>query len=172
MRLAVFILIFLTFGCATNTKNNIVQGSFSLNGGSLNSQTWVDSLEFERKSWFNEITLILDVYSVKIDSKSPFFKWFSSSNQKEITKLKDFKLMLIYTLDSDKISKKDFDEELLANGYQVMNLPEFEKHFKFHSQFVENSFKLYKVLGYYSENGNKFGQLKINFPGFKAVILK
>ncbi|MCO4795188.1 MAG: hypothetical protein KC493_15835 [Bacteriovoracaceae bacterium] len=168
-----FSLIFLIFSlasCSNLSKNFTKKGDFYLRGGHFQNSKWSKSLKFDRYTWYHEVTMLYDMMLTKVDSDSPFYDWFSNSEKKLLASCTDFYLMLDYSLDSKKVSKKMVENDAKRSGFQKIVLRDFEKHLLNHPDVEELSLQLYETSGlcYRGEISNR-EKILVRLPGFTEV---
>lgn len=162
--------LFLLVGCSNLSNNLVKEGDFSIVGGVQKNKTWNNSLDFERYSWFHELTLFLDIMATDIDEKSPFYNWFSKSEKKLLSPCKNRKIILLYQFDSKKITKGMFLSEVKKTGFREIRVPEFTKALNMHPDHEKHSLQLYKTFALCSSGPERVA--KISFPSFKEVLLR
>jgi hypothetical protein len=172
-QIILFLIIFIS-SCAqySNLSKNIIkEGDFVLKGGVFGNRTWKESLTFTRYSWFHELTLYFDLMYVRMSADSSFNNWFSKDEYKSVEICDDFILALLYSFDSNKISKVSFREQMDKQGYKQIIFKNFNQNARLHPDYLENSLKRYSIQGYCLEKTDKIVP-KITFPGHKTIKLK
>ncbi len=169
MKYTILIFSFFILSCSNLSKNTIKRGDFAIKRGVYKSETWSDSLNFERISWFHELSLNFDLLVTKLDEKSPFMKWFSPSERELFNSCRDHYLVMTYHLDSDRISKRMFYTQMNDQGYKDFLVPNFERAIKLHPDFEFLSLQLYKLTLLCNKIGQ--GELEVTFPSFNTVKL-
>ena len=174
MKVLKLLLISVLFSCAHQSNNFVKTGTYQFRGGVFENERWTDSLEFKRHSWFQELTLVFEALHVSLTSDSVFSKWLSPSELMTVNSCLDFKVALLYTWDSSRISEGQFFEEMKSYGYERISLPEFSRHLRMHPSYEKLALQRYNVYGLcqsraISSDTSKPG-LKLNFPGYRAVL--
>lgn len=156
--------------CSTLNKNMIKKGTYTISGGVYQNQKWEDSLDFNRVSWFKELTLTFDVFLTTIDKGSPFYNWFSEDEKKLVSSCVDSKVSLTYAWDPMQVSRENFYAEMEKIGYERLSIPHFHNNMKMHPNFARVNVYLYKtsLLCRKKLSGEK---LVISFPGWNSVTL-
>lgn len=165
-----FIALTLT-SCGSMSKNIVKRGEVSFQGGVYKESRWDDSLDFERYSWFQELSLLFDLLVAKVPSESPFRQWFSSSEQTIINGCKDFRVVMTYFLDSSRISETMLWSQAAQAGYERVSLGHFGPYLKLHPQYNRQSFHLYHVEGLcLPKNSEQSGTgFMVDFPNYSQV---
>lgn len=169
MKYALLTFSLLFIACANLSKNSIKEGDFSIKRGVYKNQSWDESLNFDRVSWYHELSLNFDLLITKVDSTSPFLNWLSPSEKALFNECKDHFLALTYHLDSDRISKRMFYSQMNEQGYKDYLIPNFARALKLHPDFEFLSLQLYQVS--LLCNKDKAGELEVTFPSFRTVKL-
>lgn len=156
---------FIILSCSTMSKNFIKKGSLQLNGGVYLDKQWSDSLFFKRVSWHQELTLLFDLLSTRVDKKSSFHYWFSKHEQEAVAQCGDFLVVLSYALDSERISTAMFVEQMQYNGYERISIPHFAASLKLHPDFERHSLKLYRIYGLCKKHHDQ-KSIIVSFPSF------
>lgn len=148
----------------------IKQGEYTISGGVFENQKWESSLDFERTSWFKELTLTFDVFLAKIDKASPFYQWFSEDEKKMVESCLDSRVSLTYAWDPMQVSRSSFYDELEKQGYERLSIPTFHSNVKMHPNFARINVYLYKTsLICRKKLGSE--KLIVSFPGWNTVTL-
>ncbi len=168
--------IFLSFcitgiySCSSMSKNFIKKGSFVIEEGRYKDILWKDQLKFAHISWYQELTLLFDLKLVKIDNKGPFYNWFSKVERAQVDQCSAFYIVLVYELDSKRLSNSMFLKEMDENGFSQILIESFEANLRMHPQFSDVSINLYKTRGFCRKQKiNK--KIYITFPGFEKVVI-
>lgn len=174
MKKITLVFIFLLFSsCSNLSKNFSKNGDFSLRGGVFQNSKWKDTLIFDRYTWFHEITMLFDLIVTRVDPKSPFHDWFSNYEKKVLAECSDAYIVLDYSLDSEKISKKMVENDAKRAGFEKVSLPNFKNHLKLHPDVEELSLQLYDVSGFcYKGEIASREKIIVRFPGFSEVVIK
>lgn len=167
----IFCFFLILNGCANYSnlsKNMVKEGTFNLRGGVQGEKKWEESHVFDRMSWYQELTLYFDIIYSQIEANSPFYNWFSESERRRTRKCQELFVVISYSLDSNKISSKDFMEQLSQQGYKEISLTNFEKNLRLHPDYGELSFNLYKIHGFCkkAKKGKKTKGANLLFPGY------
>ncbi len=167
------IILFFISSCANLSKNQVISEQFSIRGGKFSSQTWDDSLKFDRKSWYAELTLIYDLLLTGIDDQSPFWRWLSVSEKHSLSSCRKQYIAIAYSQDSKKVSHTMFKNFAKEAGYSSIALPQFSNYLNLHPDFNQNSFHLYKVFGLCLDDPSpKRESIALQFPNFTEVFIK
>jgi len=166
----ILISLFFIFACSTLDKNLVKADKYYVNGGVYKNLKWEDDLEFNRVSWFKELTLSFDLLYAKVPEESPFYNWFSKSERDMMKTCVDHKVVLTYAWDPMTISREQFFADMEEQGYERLSLPDFHTHVKMHPNFARFNIYLYKthLLCRKKLMGKS---LTISFPGFQSFTL-
>lgn len=167
-----FCLLFSS-SCANLSKNFVKEGSLALRGGVYQSTSWNDRLQFNRTSWFQELTLIFEVLSTDGKEVGPFESWYSTQEIQQVRACDKFTVILVYASDSGKISESSFFSELRAQGYERISIPEFGSHLRMHPDFERLALHLYRPYGLCLRQSFTAESVPptLSFPGFREVKL-
>ncbi len=169
--ITLFGLFVFAASCSTMSKHFVQKGTLAFDGGVYKNKTWDDDLVFKRVTWYREFTAMYDLAWSKIDTKSPFFSWFSGEERAKIrSSIGPCFVALSYFEDSKKISTSMFLEQMRKQGFEKINVNRFAKYLKVHPQAGEYSLHQYKVYGLCSKTDVDL--VKIDFPGFNTVEIK
>jgi hypothetical protein len=169
MKIAIILTVLFVFtGCSSLSKNTIAKGDFSIKHGVWKNKVWKEKLNFQRISWYQELSLLFDLKIARISDKSPFYNWFSESTKSELKRCEDFYLAMIYELDNDKISKKLFLSKMKSKSYRQMIVKGFKSNLRMHPNYKLSALNQYKVVGLCKTQKTN-SKLEITFPGFKTV---
>lgn len=158
-------------GCSNLTKNMTKNGSFVVRNGTYADKTWKENIVFERYSWFQEMSLQYDIMIARIAPNSSFNFWFSADELKEVNECADFRLLMLYTLDSKKIAHSSFFEQAEAANFSRLEIMTFKKQLLMHPDSTENSLNLYQVYGLCKKTKD-LKPIMVNFPSFQEVIVR
>ena len=164
------LLLGFFLSCSNLSKNMVKEGDFSIHNGVHKNKQWNTSLDFQRVSWFHELTLLYDFMYAAVDKKSDFYNWFSQDEKRRIKSCSKVYVTLNYSLDADRISEAMLDSQLRDQGFESYLAPQFSRTLKTHPDFEHLSLSLYKVKLFCSPRLAK-EKLVINFPNFKQVEL-
>ncbi|MFZ8934283.1 MAG: hypothetical protein ACO20H_07420 [Bacteriovoracaceae bacterium] len=170
MRLILFFTLFSCSNYSNLSENLVKRGSFNLKGLVTHQEKINESLRFERLSWYQELTLLLDFIYIKVPIDSPFQAWFSESEKEIIGQCRNFFVYLGYFLDSNKIAYGNLKSQLESYGYEEVSLPNFSLNFKLHPDYQKESLHLYKIHGACLK-GEGARNPSLNFPGFTSQNL-
>lgn len=165
------ISILVLFGsCSNLSKNFSKKGEFVLRGGTFQNSQWNKTLEFDRYSWFHEVTMVYDLIVARVDPRSPFYDWFSTAEKGTLANCSDSYLVVDYALDADRISKKMVENDAKRAGYEKIALNSFKSHLSLHPDVEALSLQLYDVYGFcYKGELSSREKVIVRFPGFKEV---
>ncbi len=158
---------FLMFSCASNnlSKNTVREGDFLVKNGVFADKKWEENLTFKRLSWYHELTLQFDFLMAQMTPQSSFNYWFSATEQQDIQKCSDFRVVLAYSLDTKLIPYSILNEQLELAGFKKVELIHFKRHLMVHPDSELNSLRLYQVYGICRAD-KELKPLIFNFPGF------
>jgi hypothetical protein len=162
----------LTTSCGSLSQNFVKTGKLKLNGGMQERAKWEDSIVFDRYSWFHELTLMYEVMITDYKLSSPFTKWFSKSQKETISECSSFKILMIYTLDSAKISKRSAMASLEKNGYKQIAITDFKDSLRLHPDVENLSLQLYDIYGYCKKTPAMGDPIAVNVPSYPEVLIK
>lgn len=175
MRNVIFFFLALTLvNCASNKSyNQTTLGLVNINGGVYVNDSWDETLQFKRMSWYHGMTLYYDTLIWKADPSSPFTKWFSASEKEYFTRCETFLVTAGYSADPSRISHVNFREQMKLNGYDDVVINNFATYLRSHPMAPEWRLNNYKVLGYCKRSPSrlKTPNLAINFPSFEQLEL-
>ncbi len=164
-------LLFMALACSSLSKNVVKKGSIVLRGGRLGNLEWETNLRFERISWYKELTMFYDLLVTEITPDSPFYAWFSKVEQEIVQNCKDFRIMMGYALDPDKIGHSDILSEFEKSGFKRVAIPNFKVNLVMHPNFEKLSMQLYQVYGICQESEIKREKITFILPGFREMTL-
>lgn len=162
----------LATSCGSLSQNFIKTGKLKLNGGMQEKAKWTDSIIFNRYSWFHELTLMYEVMIADYNLKSPFSNWFSRSQKISISECSSFKILMVYTLDSGKISKRTVMSSLEREGYKQISISDFKDSLQLHPDVENLSLQLYDIYGYCKKSTSLSSPIAVNVPSYPEVLIK
>lgn len=166
-----FFLFLLILSCSSMSQTYVKQGEFQLKGGKKGDQNWNSSIELNHVSWFQELTLIFDVYYLDTNKLNDFSFWFSRFEKNLLSSCKTSYISLVYDLIDTRYSKKEFYQHLREQGFEVLEIPQFKSHIALHPDYEELSFNLYEAkLLCHKQSKKKFA--KVTLPSFQVVRFK
>jgi hypothetical protein len=169
------LLAFLIIGCSAVSKtrkdNQIQQGSVRFFGGVAKNDKWNDVLEFQRVSWYQNLNLFYDVLAVELNASSPFYKWLSNKESKEISQCAKFVVTLLYSTLPVKITHADFYAQVEAQGWKKIYIEEFSKSISSHPTYSDWRLQNYKTIGF-CHNSMNVEHFELSFPSFNSVQVK
>lgn len=160
------ITLLVIMSCASFSENFVKEGRIFLNNGRFEGERWSDNLEFQRVSWFQELTLLYDLLYWEVDNLSPFYKWFDEFEKKSLSQCSQSFVVLNYALDSSKISKLDFFRSLENYQTRRFSVGQFRKYLANHPDYERFSLSLYEVSAICLESKQA---IEISFPNFRSV---
>lgn len=171
--ISVVLFAFLVSGCATsNLTKNIVQDSVILvKNGTFADKVWKENLEFQRTSWYHELSLQLDVMMAHVSPQSAFNFWLSKDELDQWVKCGDARVVMAYSLDTKDIPYSMLFEQLERNGYTRFEIPEFKKQLLQHPDSVQFGFRLYKIFAICKKSEDS-KPLIMNIPGYSEKLTK
>ncbi len=164
------VLLLVLSGCGNLSKNITREGTYYIRNGAFADKTWDEDLQFRRTSWYHELTLQFDLMMTPITPQSSFNFWFSKAELEDVQKCGDFRLALVYSLDTKVIPYSLLNEQLERSGFKKIELLEFKKHLLSHPDSEMNSTRLYQVYGL-CRDAKELKPLVLNFPGFNEISL-
>ena len=170
--LKIYIFIGALLGCSNLKQNFIKTGHVQVNGGMQEKAQWSSPLIFNRYSWFHELTLMYEVLIADLDLKSPFSNWLSKAESRAIKGCSQFKLVMIYTLDPAKISKRVMQSSIEKNGYSLVSINHFKDSLMLHPDVENLSLQLYDLYGYCKKVPGKGSQIFVNVPSYSEVLIE
>lgn len=170
MKIFLILSLVLLASCSNLTKNTVKEGRYVVRNGAFANKQWDEDLNFQRTSWYHELTLQFDFMMVPITPQSSFNFWFSKTELEDVHKCGDFRVALAYSLDTKAIPYSLLNEQLEMAGFKKIELIEFKKHLFQHPDSEMNSTRLYQVYGLCRESKD-LKPLTINFPGFNEKAL-
>lgn len=175
MKISMITLQFITFlgfiSCSNLSKNMTKSGTYVVRNGAYADKMWKENLVFERYSWYQEMSLQYDVMIAKLDANSSFNFWFSADELKDANDCADFRVVLLYTLDSKKIAHSSFFEQAESSNFLRLDVQAFKKQLLMHPDSSENSLNLYQVYGLCKKTKD-LKPIVINFPSFQEVTIR
>jgi hypothetical protein len=162
----------ITVSCGSLSQNFIKTGKLKLNGGMQEKAKWDDSLIFDRYSWFHELTLMYEVMIADYNLRSPFSNWLSQSQKRSISECASFKILMVYTLDSSKISKRSAMSSLEKRGYKQISISDFKDSLRLHPDVENLSLQLYDIYGYCKNTPPLGTPIAVNVPSYPEVLIK
>jgi hypothetical protein len=168
-------LILSLLGCSavskTRKENQIQFGSVRYFGGVAKNEKWNDILEFQRVSWYQNLTLFYDVLAVELKTTSPFSKWLSEREVKEISQCSKFLVLMLYSTIPVKIAHSDFYTQVEAQGWKKIYIDDFGKSISTHPTHGDWRLQNYKVIGICHQSMN-VGHIDLSFPSFNTIQMK
>lgn len=159
--------------CSSLSKNAIRQGDTKFSGGVYKDETWSSDLTFKRYSWFNELTLLLDVLVADVQPFDPFHQWFSLQEKDTMKGCANFRVVMAYALDTTKLSETDFVNQAQKVGYEKVSLPHFKSYLRLHPEYDRQSFQLYDIFGLCQRRGASAelegSKIPVALPSFPEV---
>lgn len=173
MKLIAIVMLLLSVGCSSLSKNSVKTGAARFTGGVYKDQSWQTEIGFARYSWFNELTLLLDVLVTKVEPFDPFYQWFSVLEKEMMRDCADFKVAMVYALDPSRLSEREFLNQAADVGYQRVPLPQFRSYLRMHPEYDRQSFQLYSVYGLCQKRGASAelegSKIPVAMPSFNEV---
>ncbi len=165
-----FIMLGLFSACSNLTKNTVREANFIIKNGVSADKKWIEDLKLSRLSWHHEMTLQFDLMIGNILPQSSFNFWFSRSEQGQIDKCNDFRIVMAYSQDTKYIPYSYLNDQLKYAGFQKIELSEFKAQLLQHPDSELNSLRLYQIFGICRlEKSSK--PLIFNFPGYSEISL-
>lgn len=153
------------------SQTYIEQGEFQLKGGQSGEKNWDSSVQLNHVSWFQELTLIFDVYYLETKKLNDFTTWFSDFENELISSCSTSYIALVYDLIDTRYSKKEFYQHLREQGFEVLEIPRFKSHIALHPDYEELSFNLYDAKLLCNKSTGK-NAAKVILPSFQPVNFK
>lgn len=172
MRLLAFAILALFSSCSHLSENLNKRGEVRLKGGYYGSAKWSDDLTFKRISWYKGLTLSFDLLHTKIDRSSRFYQWFSTSEKDSLARCKEYYIVAAYAHDDRLVSISDFISAANKSGYDHFNLSQFADYLKMHPDAGNLATNSYKFYGLCLRSASDGDYIRIQFPGFKEIIIR
>lgn len=153
------------------SQNSVNETKRHISGGTYRNVTWSDTMEFQRVSWFQELTMIYDTWFFRLLPDSPFRQWFSKDELRDVESCRDMLIVIHYQYDSKRISDRMFKEEMNLNKYEDVYLTQFAKNLKMHPDAIKWRLQKHKVIGFCRKSLTD-DPLVINFPNFKETVIQ
>jgi len=171
MKKTIFILSLLTLAsCSSLEKNMVKRGDASIKGGVYKSSTWNTKLNFERVSWYQELTLLFDSLYTEVPDNSQFRSWFTSDERARVRDCSQVLITVNYSFDSEKISHALYRSQIREAQYEQIAAPNFVRALKMHPDYQQLSLSLHKV-NLFCRKSKLEDPIFINFPNFKELKL-
>lgn len=171
-KIGYFFFVFFLFSCANNmSQNNVVFSERSFTGGVYKTEKWNDEMLFKRVSWYQQLTLIYDVFIHKLDPQSKFKMWFSKDELEEVEKCgAEVLIVFHYAYESKKIPDRFFREEMSKNNFDEIFLTTFSKNLMLHPDTNRWNLVRHKVACFCRKTRSE-KTLTVNFPSFSEVSI-
>jgi hypothetical protein len=158
-------LAFILSSCANLSKNIVKDGTYLVRNGTSGAKTWNENLNFNRVSWYHELTLVFDLMMAPITAQSSFNFWFSPEELQAASKCNDFRVVMAYSADTSILPYSLLNEQLDVAGFKKLDIVNFKKNINQHPDSEMNSLRLYQIYGVCrTETDHK--PLIFNFPGY------
>lgn len=146
-------------------------GSFVLQSGIVNGKEIKENLLFKQASLYQELNLLLDIMSLRLDEIGGFKGWLSEEDQKQLQTCPNPILLLVYTLDETRIRQSLVTSQMYDFGFKLFAISGFRENLLMHPGAVENSLKMYKS---YTFCGPQVipSPLVLTIPGFEPVEIR
>jgi len=170
-RFIVLVLSLMIFSACSSysTKKNITKSVISFNGGSFDDFEWDSSLDFNRTSWFNGITMSYDILIAKIEKKSKFSKWFDGSEKEYLDQCKSIYITAAYNKLGETSNSAYIKNEIESSGLKHISVSGFARHLKSHPNFQAWHLSFHKISAYcFDKMGNGPKVIKVVIPSFKT----
>ncbi|MCK6594790.1 MAG: hypothetical protein L6Q33_06290 [Bacteriovoracaceae bacterium] len=168
--ISILIMTLVLASCSNLSKNMTKSGQFIVRNGTYAEKVWNENLVFNRHSWYQEMSLQYDVMLAKLPANSSFNYWFSADELKDVQNCTDFRVVLLYTLDSKKIAHSSFFEQVELANFHKIDIQTFKKQLIMHPDSPEHSLNLYQVYGLCKKTKD-LKPMILNFPSFQEVIV-
>ncbi len=159
------LIMLLIVACGSQSKNMSKKGSFFLSSSGIAK----DGFNFERSSWYSELNMVLDIYTLKVVPTVSYMSWFGKNTQNKIKECSQFYVLMTYILDTSVIPFKMVSDQMENQGFEQISVADFSSNLNLHPDFKAESLQLYKVYGFCSKRPH--AQITINLPHFKALAL-
>lgn len=169
-KISILMMVLFLASCSNLSKNMTKNGQFLVRNGAYAEKVWNENLVFNRFSWYQEMSLQYDLMIAKMPASSAFNYWFSADELKDVQSCTDFRVILIYTLDSKKIAHSSFFEQAEIANFQKIDIQTFKKQLIMHPDSSEQSLNLYQVYGLCKKTKD-LKPIVVNFPSFQEVIV-
>ncbi len=164
------ILCVLT-ACAQSTANMSKYDSFTLQSGVVEGHPINENLNFRRVSLYQELNMLLDIISIRLDEIGEFQGWFSEEEKKQVQACANPLLFLVYTLDETRLRQSLVTTQMQSFGFKIFGLLHFRENLGMHPGFVENSLKMYKAYAFCGPKSVP-NPLIMQFPGFEPIEIR
>jgi len=157
--------------CSHTTANMSKYGSFALQGGIVGGREIKDNLAFKQTSLYQELNLLMDIMSLRLNDIAGFQGWMSEEEKKQVQACSNPVLLLVYTLDETRLRQSLVTTQMQDLGFKIIGFSHFRENLVMHPGYVENSLKMYKS---YAFCGPKTipSPLVLTFPGFEPVEIR
>lgn len=163
--------LFILSGCANNiSQNSVNYTNRTISGGVYRDQKWDDEMKFVRVSWYQELTMVYDVFFHRLDPRTPFHSWFSPEELKEVEQCKEVIIVFHYGYDSKRIPDRLFKDEMSSNKFDEIIISTFAKNLKMHPDNIKWNLVKHKVTGF-CRKLESTDPLIVNFPSFKEAVV-
>jgi len=170
-----FALILSLLGCSavskTRKENQIQLGSIRFFGGVAKNDKWNDILEFQRVSWYQNLNLFYDVIAAELKLDSPFAKWLSEREVKDVSQCSKFLVLMLYSTIPVRIAHSDFYAQVEAQGWKKLYIDDFGKALRIHPTYGDWRLQNYNVIGLCHQSMN-VGHIDLTFPSFNTIQVK
>ena len=164
-------ILFIILSCSNFVHNRTHKNTFHLRGGKAEGAQWHDHLIFKRISWYAEMTLLYDLLYTEIGTESPFFRWLSENEQKDLKQCPKSFVVISYQLDSDRLSHSQFENFTEQSSFQKIILTDFYNTIKMHPDFRRHFLHLYEVYALCAKNPS-INSIYVNFPNFDPINMQ
>lgn len=161
------IYFFIIVSCSTMSQNLVKEGKLTFNDVLIDSIEYKTPIVFNRISYYQELTLLMDLLYWRVDANHASYKWFSPSERNEIASCKNGYVVLLYSQDDKKLSKDVIYDEFRKFSFERIFTKDYFKNLKVHPDFTKESLSLYAMEFFCDKNEAREKIIKI--PGFESM---
>lgn len=166
---SLIVLVLIFSACSMQSKNIMKTDHYYLTSGIYKVNTWKDSLKFNRYTYYQDLSVKLDIMIAPYERLGNFKQWISNSDQEKITKCSQYYIVMIYDNQGDIFSSSNIFKELLANNTQIKSQT-FIDNVKRHPTYRIDLLDQYYISGIcLKEIKNELFEL--NLPGYSDLII-
>lgn len=175
-RFLVILNLLVLSACATNQANKVRQSELDMSGGSYETKTWKDTLEFKRTSWFLGANLGYDVLIAKLDKNSPFAFWLGNNQEQYATNCRELYIALIYTNSMSMLytfeTPAAIRTQITQLGFEEVSISHFHANIRAHQIFGQWHLRNHKAAGFcYKKMSSRPQEIPLTLPGFETQNL-
>lgn len=166
--ISLLLLIILSACSSYRGVNRIGESKLTVNSGLKGSVEWSDSLEFSRRSFYQEANMMYDFLVSKVEKDSPFNQWFGPmpANCSQVY------ILLSYVKQGALLTPGYLAKQIEDSGYSIITVPTFSNHIKSNASFQQKNLGFYKVRALCPKTGNSGSNIVFNIPGYKTTTVE